>query len=135
LFCALASGDGEAFAAALQALADAAPGAEAFTPGDADGMRERLADPLCRAHVEHCFWQLARFAVLAGGGTRFRALQFGLNLGRVQELLGSPGGAGAWWRPFKRLCEAEDWLGVLRLALSYAALVGVGPPDLAFVAA
>ena len=80
-----------------------------FTPGDLKAMDDlldenRLIPPggstHLRDHVEHCLWQMVRFATLASSGKKFRGPQFGLNLGRAQELLGSYGGVEAWWRTF-----------------------------------
>jgi hypothetical protein len=62
--------------------------------------------------VDHCFHQLIRFAHLARTGKidfATRAVQFGLNLGRVQELLRSPGGVDAWWGVYEPLLKKEDW--------------------------
>jgi hypothetical protein len=62
--------------------------------------------------VSHCLWQMARFARLARAGKGFRGAQFGLCLGRAQELLDSHGGAKAWWGTFGPLVRDEDWAGV-----------------------
>lgn len=54
-----------------------------------------------KEQIIHGFHQMWRFANLAHKGEEFRALQFGLNLGRTQELLGSIGGVDKWWRVFE----------------------------------
>ena len=76
-------------------------------------------------HVEHCFHQMIRFANLAAIGIGFRALQFGLNMGRAQEILGSIGGIDCWWRLYEPLldngdfeqviAETQHWLEILNL--------------------
>lgn len=65
-----------------------------------------------REHVQHSFDQLARFAELGQKDPALfapRAMQFGLNLGRAQELLGAPGGKVAWWQRFEHLCAKNDF--------------------------
>ena len=97
-----------------------------FSRFQVSAMRARLRGMFSRRqHVEHCLHQLARFAHQAQGGRPFRAAQFGLNLGRAQELLGAPGGAATWWRPFEAHIEAAAWGNLKALACAYTALVGL----------
>jgi hypothetical protein len=115
-----------------------------FTADDCDAMAALLAanrlvpasgprqQPL-KDHVEHCLWQLARFAHLASLGKKFRGVQFGLNLGRAQELLGSYGGVEAWWRTFEPLVEREDWNGILMVVGLYLNVLGLAHPPLEFL--
>jgi hypothetical protein len=84
-------------------------------------------------HVEHCFWQMARFANLARLGKGFKGVQFGLNLGRVQELLGSYGGVEAWWRTFEPLIVAENWAQLQATTERYLKLLCLNPPSSEFV--
>jgi hypothetical protein len=71
--------------------------------------------PNNREQIVHCFQQLVRFANLAQNGEEFRAAQFGLNLGRVQEMLGSVGGVAAWWRVFEPLLLSKDYEGIISI--------------------
>ena len=75
-------------------------------------------------HVDHCFSQLYRCSDLAEKGGEFRAMQFGLNLGRAQELLGSLGGPDAWWRPFEALVNAKNWAAVKAKVVAYCDALG-----------
>jgi len=113
-----------------------------FTPGDLKAMddlldKNRLIPPggstHLRDHVEHCLWQMVRFATLASSGKKFRALQFGLNLGRAQELLGSYGGVEAWWRTFKPLVESENWVTIQDTVRAYLDLLRLARPTTKFV--
>lgn len=60
-------------------------------------------------HFQHCLDQMARFAREAGEGRVFNALQFGLNLGRAQELVGASERVDDWWRVFRPLAEGQNW--------------------------
>lgn len=117
-----------------------------FTAYDIKAMKSRLADkdpyptpdPSAEEpvrgqsvadHVTHCFQQLYRFANLAGHGGEFRAMQFGLNLGRAQELLGSHGGVEAWWRTFEPLVNAREWHKITQIVTIYCALLGLPDPS------
>lgn len=76
-----------------------------------------------RDHVSYCFAQMLRFAALAEAGAEpFRHAQFGLQLGRLQELLGGAGGKALWWCAFEPLLLASDWAGLRELTSRYAAL-------------
>jgi hypothetical protein len=68
-----------------------------------------------RERVEHCLHQLVRFANLAEKHGKWRAVQFGFNLGRVQEILDVRGGVDYWWRTYEPLCNANDWQGIITL--------------------
>lgn len=93
-----------------------------FTEEQICAMRKRFAnDEARRGQVAHCFSQLVRFANELGNPTR--AVQFGLNLGRAQELLGSEGGVDCWWRRFEPLLGEPKKLAAL--AGEYAALLGL----------
>ena len=86
-----------------------------------------------KMHVEHCLWQLIRFANLARQGNPFRGVQFGLNLGRAQEILGSHGAPDLWWRTFEPLIEAKNWDSIMKVALSYLKILGLEPPTKEFI--
>ena len=61
--------------------------------------------------IQHAISQLKRFAERAKDGKEFRALQFGYNLGRLQEMLhcGEKGMNKIWWSPLEPLVEEQDW--------------------------
>jgi hypothetical protein len=54
---------------------------------------------------------LKRFAERAKEGKEFRTLQFGYNLGRLQEMMDcrKPKMNEIWWKPIEPLIEAKDW--------------------------
>lgn len=84
-------------------------------------------------HVTHCLHQLIRFANLARQGHKFRFMQFGLNLGRAQEILESYGGVGCWWRVFENLIETEDFAGIIKVTFQYLAVLKLEPPTEEFI--
>lgn len=98
-------------------------------PPDAGGSPE---DNTPKKHIEHCAHQMVRIAHLAvttkEGMTILRACQFGLNLGRLQELLGSYGGADAWWRTFKIHFERGDWKGLKEESIKRLNELGIKMP-------
>ena len=113
-----------------------------FTQKDLEAMQTILADPhpvhdsdpnSARVHVEHCLWQLARFAHIARLGCAFRAVQFGLNLGRAQELLKSHGGLAAWWRAFEPLIVEGRYQQLEEKAGQYLKLLGLRAPPEEFI--
>lgn len=61
--------------------------------------------------IQHCVSQLKRFADRAKEGKPFRTLQFGYNLGRLQEMI--DGGKSNmniyWWKPIEPLIEEQKW--------------------------
>ena len=89
-----------------------------------------------RDHVIHCLHQLIRFSVQASLGslTAERQAQFFLNLGRAQEILGSCGGAEAWWRRFYPLVAANEWGTVIAIVKAYLELLGLPLPSAEFIA-
>lgn len=117
-----------------------------FSDYQLEEMGRRLADPAAHpthppgggailsvpiaGHVDHCFYQLYRFADAAERGGEFRAMQFGLNLGRVQEMLGSHGGPDMWWRPFEALVAAKNWAAVKGLVITRCDALGRPRPVL-----
>jgi len=84
-------------------------------------------------HVCHCLWQMIRFAHLAMKGRPFRAAQWGLNCGRLQELLEDPGGVQAWWKVFEPILIAEDWVALEGRCRDYGKFFGLPQPDDVFV--
>ena len=77
-----------------------------------------------------------RFAHLAKEGKgKFRAVQFGLNLGRTQELLGSMGGVNAWWRKFEPLTKPgeEQYEKIILVVGQYLELLDLPKPEEEFI--
>jgi hypothetical protein len=63
--------------------------------------------------IQHCISQLKRFAERAKEGKVFNSLQFGYNLGRIQEMVNpEPGANKKWWKPVETLVESKDWTGL-----------------------
>lgn len=67
----------------------------------------------------HCLDQMERFANAASDGGSFNALQFGLNLGRAQELAGATTSVDDWWRVYKPLVETSHWAEIVRQVERY----------------
>jgi hypothetical protein len=66
---------------------------------------------------EHSLSQLLRFVSEAEKGNVFNALQFGYNLGRLQEMV-EPNIKGAqkrWWSPVEPLVHEQKWQELTRL--------------------
>jgi hypothetical protein len=114
----------------------------AFSGDDLTAMLAILASPApihaedaqpARLHVEHCLHQMVRFAHLAAGGAPFRGAQWGLNLGRAQEILRSRGGLRAWWSAFEPFLLREDWAGLEALTRDYIAALRLKPPSEEFI--
>jgi len=66
---------------------------------------------------QHAISQLKRFAERAKEGKPFKMLQFGYNLGRLQEMIdgGKPGMNEYWWKPLEPLVEKSDWESLSKL--------------------
>ncbi len=87
-----------------------------------------------KEHVTYCFSQMLRFCHLARTQQEsFRDAQFGLALGRVQELLGCVGSKAAWWGAFEPLLIARDFAAISELTAGYMALLGLEAPSDAFL--
>ena len=67
--------------------------------------------------VQHSISQLKRFTLRAKEGQPFKELQFGYNLGRLQEMMDSQvsGAQKYWWSPVEELVNAKNWDGLLDL--------------------
>jgi hypothetical protein len=115
----------------------------AFSQSDIDEMLKILAsnqkihktdDETAREHVTHCLHQMVRLphlAIVHGG--KFRAAQWGLNLGRAQQILDSVGGIDAWWRAFKDIEAAEDWPRLKSKAETYIRLLQLPMPSKEYI--
>ena len=66
---------------------------------------------------KHSISQLKRFVLRAKEGKPFKILQFGYNLGRLQEMIdgGKPGMNEYWWKPLEPLVEKSDWESLSKL--------------------
>ena len=66
---------------------------------------------------QHSISQLKRFVLRANEGSEFKSLQFGYNLGRLQEMM-DPVVSGAqkyWWSPVEALVNEKKWDDLLEL--------------------
>lgn len=61
--------------------------------------------------VQHAVSQLKRFAERAKEGKPFKSVQFGYNLGRLQEMVdgGKPNMNVIYWKPIEPLIEDKKW--------------------------
>jgi hypothetical protein len=59
--------------------------------------------------IVHCMSQLKRFADCFAKGDSSRMLQFGYNLGRLQELCGETTYPEVWWKPIEQAIEGKKW--------------------------
>ena len=59
--------------------------------------------------IVHCISQLKRFTACFKKGEMNRLLQFGYNLGRLQELCGETAHPEVWWKPFEVMIKEEKW--------------------------
>ena len=60
--------------------------------------------------VVHCLSQLKRFNECFKKGDTSRMLQFGYNLGRLQEMLGETDKHRVWWKPIEGLISKKKWV-------------------------
>lgn len=61
--------------------------------------------------IQHAISQLKRFALRASEGKPFKSLQFGYNLGRLQEMIdgGKEKMNEYYWKPIEPLVEKGEW--------------------------
>lgn len=62
-----------------------------------------------KEQIVHCVSQLKRFGDCMAKGDTTRLLQFGYNLGRLQELVGDTTHPEIWWKPIETAIVAKDW--------------------------
>jgi len=60
-------------------------------------------------HIVHCISQLKRFTKYFINGDLSRALQFGYNLGRLQELSGYPDHT-IYWQPIEKYFNTKEFV-------------------------
>lgn len=77
--------------------------------------------------IQHALSQLKRFAERAREGKPFKTLQFGYNLGRLQEMVdgGKPGMHSVWWKPVEPLVESQNWEGLSHQIDLFQVKVGI----------
>jgi hypothetical protein len=75
--------------------------------------------------IVHCVSQLRRFSHCFLEGDRSRLMQFGYNLGRLQELCGETGYPEIWWSPVEKLVSKGEWGKLFKMIDSMAAALGV----------
>jgi hypothetical protein len=61
------------------------------------------------SQIIHCISQLQRFIICFKKGDMARLLQFGYNLGRLQELCGETLHPQVWWKPIETMIKEEKW--------------------------
>ncbi len=71
--------------------------------------KTRIRARINKEQIIHCLSQLKRFATCFETGDMSRILQFGYNLGRLQELCGETTHPEVWWKPIETFMEAKDW--------------------------
>jgi len=64
-----------------------------------------------KEHIRHCLSQLKRFVGYFMRGDMSRTLQFGYNLGRLQEMCTTPYHT-IFWQPIEHLYNAGNWIGL-----------------------
>ena len=62
-----------------------------------------------KEQIQHALSQLKRFANCFKQGDMKRLLQFGYNLGRLQELCGETAHPEIWWKPFETMINEKKW--------------------------
>jgi len=77
--------------------------------------KRRRLKPGGNLQLQHAISQLKRFTLRAKEGQPFKELQFGYNLGRLQEMMDSQvsGAQKYWWSPVEELVSAKNWDGLL----------------------
>jgi len=82
-----------------------------------NGTKRRKLRKGGNSQMQHSISQLKRFTLRAKEGKPFRELQFGYNLGRLQEIMDSQvsGAQKYWWSPVEVLVEGKNWDGLLEL--------------------
>lgn len=108
-----------------------------------DQMSDLIDDQTMKQHVEHCLHNLVRIAYQAkedsgpdGPLAAFdsqKSGQFGLNIGRAQEILeeapGITGGVDVWWRFFKTDIKNNNFDTLMKKALFRIIELGLDFPD------
>jgi hypothetical protein len=105
-----------------------------FTNKDLQQIKTALEDPECHRPVQGCLWQMIRLAHHNDKGNKTTwQLQWGLNFGRVQEILKSVVDVEAWWLTFEPHFEEKDWLGVAVKTRLCVTVFGLEQPPDSFI--
>lgn len=76
----------------------------------AEANRSRIRKSLQKhQQIIHCLSQLKRFLECFKSGDTSRMLQFGYNLGRLQELVGETAYPEIWWKPIETAIQSGSW--------------------------
>lgn len=78
-----------------------------------------------KKQIIHSLSQLKRFAICFKTGNTARMLQFGYNLGRLQELCGETTHPEIWWKPIETAIDSGDWVGLESYIDEIQAVLGV----------
>lgn len=62
-----------------------------------------------KKQIIHSLSQLKRFAICFKTGDTARMLQFGYNLGRLQEMCGETTHPEVWWKPIETAIQEKAW--------------------------
>ena len=62
-----------------------------------------------KKQIIHSLSQLKRFAICFKTGDTARMLQFGYNLGRLQEMCGETTHPEIWWKPIETAIQEKAW--------------------------
>ncbi len=62
-----------------------------------------------KTQIIHCLSQLKRFSECFKTDPTSRILQFGYNLGRLQELVGDTTHPEIWWKPIEKAIVEKNW--------------------------
>jgi hypothetical protein len=76
-------------------------------------IRTFLASVPDTKQIRHCVSQLKRFAQCFEKGDEGRLLQFGYNLGRLQELCHETRFPSLWWNPIEAMVKEKNWSALL----------------------
>ena len=92
--------------------------------------RARLAASMTRTtrkmdQIAHCVSQLRRFSHCFLEKDTSRMLQFGYNLGRLQELCGDTLRHDIWWKPVEKLIDAGQWGKLFKMVDTIGDVLGV----------
>jgi hypothetical protein len=75
--------------------------------------------------IVHCLSQLRRFSHCFLENDFSRMLQFGYNLGRLQELCGETNHPEIWWSPIEKLIAQKEWGKLFKMIDSISNVVNI----------
>ena len=82
-------------------------------------------------HVEHCLWQVIRFANLAKNGKNLRIAQLAYNLGRAQEIL--QGFTGILWKKYEPLIDTCSYQKIINMTSDMLKMLELEQPSVDFI--